>query len=461
MKMKTCNELHVVILAAGQGKRMKSSLPKVLHKLGGKPLLAHVIAVARKLHPKKIHVLYGVDGEKIFKTTMPGDDLHWVLQKKPLGTGHAVLQVLPFIPKAARVLILYGDVPLIKAETLQYLLATTACDSVGILTAEFSDPNGFGRIIRTKSGQGRIKAIIEDKDATSKERAIKEINTGIMLFPGSLLKAFLPLVKRNNAQKEYYLTDAIAFAVANFYKINGVKVDEAQEVFGVNDKVQLVNLERFYQKRQALALLEQGITVIDPMRFDLRGELIVDLDVTFDVNVVLEGSIYIGANSYVGSNCFLRNVKIGKNVLIKPNCVVEDSIIEDDCIIGPFARIRPESRIKAKARIGNFVEVKKSEVGKGTKISHLTYIGDSLIGSNVNIGAGVITVNYDGNNKHKTVIEDGAFIGSDVQLIAPIKIGKDATIGAGSTIVEDAPAKKLTLARARQVTIERWKRKKK
>jgi bifunctional UDP-N-acetylglucosamine pyrophosphorylase / glucosamine-1-phosphate N-acetyltransferase len=447
--------LHIIILAAGKGVRMNSSLPKVLQPLGGKPLLAHVVETAKSLQPKKIHIVYGAGGDQV-KKAFPGDKLNWVQQKKQLGTAHAVSQVLPFLPNNARVLILYGDVPLIKSNTLQKLVAKTAPENLGLLVAKLDNPRGFGRILRDKLGN--VISIIEEKDASLSQKEIKEINTGIMFVKANLLKRSLPRIKPNNAQKEYYLTDLISLATTFDLKITAAFVENSAEIIGVNDKVQLAQLERIYQMHKAHELLQQGVTIIDPMRFDLRGNLHVAKDVTIDINSVFEGEVFIGANSYIGANCFLRNVKIGENVSIKSNCVIEDSIIEDHCLIGPFARIRPESHIKRKAHVGNFVEVKKTTLGEASKANHLTYLGDAEIGKDVNIGAGTITCNYDGVNKYQTIIEDGAFIGSDTQFIAPVRVGKNATIGAGSTIATDAPRNKLTLSRARQVTVPNWRR---
>jgi bifunctional UDP-N-acetylglucosamine pyrophosphorylase/glucosamine-1-phosphate N-acetyltransferase len=449
------NELHVVILAAGKGSRMHSDLPKVLHRLSGTPLIMHVLKTARALNPEKIHVIYGSGGGQVC-AALQDPKINLVEQKEQLGTGHAVMQALPFLPDSARVLILYGDAPLIKKETLSEFINQTSIADFSILIAKLPDPSGFGRIIRDCNGN--ITSIVEEKDADDLQKAIHEVNTGIMLASAHLLKNYLLRIKHQNVQNEYYLTDAISFAVDDGQKITGIAVKEWEEILGINDHFQLAQLERYNQMQIAKELMKQGLTLIDPMRFDLRGELTIGKDVCIDVNNVFEGENNIGDNTRIGSNCYFLNARIGRNVTIKQNCVIEGCIIENDCVVGPFARIRPGSHIKDGAHIGNFVEVKKSTIGFDSKINHLTYIGDTDIGKNVNVGAGTITCNYDGVNKYKTIIEDDVFIGSNTSLIAPVRICKGATIGAGSTIVADAPKEKLTLARAKQVTIENWKR---
>jgi len=451
-------DLHIIILAAGKGTRMRSNLPKVLHRLGGKPLLEHVIRTATAINPKQIHVVYGDGGKQVIEA-LPHINVNWVEQKQQLGTGHAVMQVLPLLPKDSQILILYGDVPLISEQALRDLVLNTPANGLSLMTAELDNPTGFGRIMRDPLGN--IKAIIEHKDATSGQKEIKEINTGIMCTSFAILQNYLPKLNQHNAQGEYYLTDIIAMAVTDKLPITGIVAVTEEEVLGINDHVQLAKLERYYQKQLANDLMHQGLTLLDPARFDLRGELQIGTDVTFDVNVIIEGQVSIGANTTVANNNFLKNVTIGENVEIRPNCVIEDAIIEDNCIIGPFARIRPKSLIKAGAHVGNFVETKNTVLGKNSKANHLTYLGDATIGQNVNVGAGTITCNYDGVNKHQTIIEDGAFIGSDVTLVAPIRIGKNATIGASSCVSCDAPDDKLTVARARQVTIEGWSKPKK
>lgn len=446
--------LSIIILAAGQGKRMKSSLPKVLHPLAGIPLLQRVVTTATALAAKNIYVVYG-NGGGLVREAMQNLPVQWIEQKQQLGTGHAVLQALPQIPDNQTVLILYGDVPLISKKTLQKLLDTAPKIGLGILITERPNPFGYGRILRDV--KEKIIAIVEQKDATAKQRQITEINTGILTAPAKLLKAWLPKLANNNAQKEYYLTDVVAQAVADHCEVVGVLADTLEETQGVNDLCELSKLERYYQQQQAQQLMLQGVTIMDPQRLDVRGELTAAEDVTIDVNVIIEGKVSIGSHSKIGPNTFLRNVQIGKNVEIFPNCVIEDAKIDDGCHIGPFARIRPGSELAKNVHVGNFVEIKKVQLGENSKANHLAYLGDSVIGKNVNIGAGVITCNYDGTAKHVTTIKDGAFIGSDSQLIAPVTIGENAYIGSGSSINKDAPANKLTIARAKQVTIENWK----
>jgi len=448
-------KLHIIILAAGKGVRMHSNLPKVLQPLAGKPLLKHVLESCQALTHEAIHVVYGSHGDELRKA-FSDEKVNWVLQKEQLGTGHAVMQAMPSIPDEVQVLIVYGDVPLITTQTLFSLIQNTPSESMGILVADFQNPSGFGRIIRDL--KGNIISIVEEKDADEKQKSTQEINTGIMLASSTLLNKYLPQVKAQNMQHEYYLTDILALAVLDGHQVFSTKVMKTCEVMGVNDRLQLAELERIYQKETAEKLLHQGATLIDPTRFDVRGEISVDQDVIFDVNVIIEGKVDIGANSQIGANCILSNTQIGKNVVIKANSIIDGAIIEDNAVIGPFARIRPDSIIKKNAHVGNFVEVKKSILGEGSKANHLTYLGDTVVGSKVNIGAGMITCNYDGVNKFKTSIEDGAFIGSNVALVAPVRIGKNATVGAGSTITHDVSAGKLVLARTKQITIENWER---
>lgn len=450
--------LHIVILAAGKGTRMKSNLPKILHQLAGKPLLEHVIKTAQNLHPDKIHVVYG-NGGSLARERLSQYDVNWVEQPKQLGTGHAVMQALPFIEHASRVLILYGDCPLITTATLEQLIREMPRDGVNLLTANFSDPNGLGRIVRDSLGS--IQAIVEHKDATSTQLQFKEINSGLLVTTSKILRSYLPRLHSNNAQGEYYLTDIIAMLVSDHIPINSLITTYPEEVTGVNDNLQLAQLERQYQKNLAADLMRQGLRLIDPARFDLRGDLTCASDVTIDVNAVIEGQVSINTNSIIGPNNFLRNVKIGKNVVIRANCVIEDATIEDSCIIGPFARIRPGTHLEESAHVGNFVEIKNTAVGKRSKANHLSYLGDTIIGDEVNIGAGTITCNYDGADKHQTIIETGVFVGSNTSLVAPVKVGKNAIIGAGSVITQDAPEDKLTIARTQQVTVENWKRKNK
>lgn len=447
--------LSIIILAAGEGKRMKTALPKVLHSFAGIPLLQRVVDTAQELAPKNIYVVYG-NGGGLVRATMQHLNVHWIEQKQQLGTGHAVMQALPAIPENHQILVLYGDVPLISKKTLLKLLEETPKNSLGILIAERTNPFGYGRMLRNETG--KIIAIVEEKDATPKQRKIKEINTGILTTSAKRLKEWLPKLANNNAQKEYYLTDIVGLAVADKCEVVGVIVDSVEETQGVNDRTELARLERYYQQQIARQLMLQGVTLMDPNRIDVRGQLIAEKDVTIDVNVIVEGKVSVGSNSKIGPNTFLRNVEIGKNVEIYANCVLEDAKIEDGCRIGPFARIRPGgSELAKNVHVGNFVEIKKVQLGENSKANHLAYLGDANIGKNVNIGAGVITCNYDGVNKYQTTIKDGAFIGSDSQLIAPVTIGENAYIGSGSTINKDAPPNKLTIARAKQATIENWK----
>lgn len=446
--------LSIVILAAGQGKRMRSDLPKVLHTLGGVTFLERVVNTAQSLNPKQILVVYGNGGAQV-RDEMAHLCVKWVEQKHALGTGHALMQALPHLDKNDRILVLYGDVPLISRKTLEYLLETTPQNALGLLVAEFDDPTGLGRIAR--DAQGNIAAIIEQKDANEVQLKIKEVNTGILTGSVAQFAQWLPKLKNQNSQKEYYLTDVIAMAVASGCAVNGIFASCHQEVRGVNTLSELISLERYYQYNNAQELIAKGVMILDPHRIDIRGTLDIDPDVVIDVNVVMEEKVSIGAHSMIGPNVFLRNVQIGAKVKIEANCVIENAIIEDEAIIGPFARIRPGTHIAKNAHIGNFVEVKNSYIGENTKANHLSYLGDAQLGKNVNIGAGVITVNYDGADKHPTYIKDNAFVGCDSQLIAPVTVGKGAYIAAGSTITQDAPSDQLTIARARQSTIKNWK----
>ncbi len=443
----------IVILAAGQGTRMRSAAPKVLHRLGGKPLLQHVCETAAALSPNRTVIVYGHGGEQV-RRYFAGWPLEWVEQSQQLGTGHAVQQALPFLDRDI-VLVLYGDVPLLRRETLQRLLAAAGENRLALLTVTLADPTGYGRIVRDEGG--RVRRIVEEKDADPEEKTIREVNTGILALPLRRLRDWLARLDNDNAQGEYYLTDVVAMAVADGVAVETVSADP-DEVQGVNDKRQLARLERIYQRRQADALMEQGVTLADPVRFDVRGEVTVGRDVEIDVNVVLEGRVHLGDRVRIGAGTVVRDAEIGDDVEILPHCVIDGVRIGPGCRIGPFARLRPETMLADHVHIGNFVEIKKSRVGAGSKINHLSYVGDSEVGAGVNIGAGTITCNYDGVNKHRTVIEDGAFIGSDTQLVAPVRIGRDATIGAGSTITRDAPEGKLTLSRSPQVTVDDWQR---
>lgn len=450
--------LSIIILAAGKGKRMMSPVPKVMHRLGGVTLLERVVQTAQSLHPKKIHVVYGNGGSDL-PTFLPHLSVNWIFQKEQLGTGHAVLQALPACMDADRVLILYGDVPIISTETLQKLLTETPKNGVCLLVTELEDPTGFGRIVRDH--QDNIVAIVEEKDASRKQRAIKEINTGIVTAPAKFLKTCLPRLSNKNAQHEYYLTDMIAAAVEEGVPLRSVCAMNANEVRGVNDPWQLVTLERYYQLERARALAYTGVTIMDPARLDIRGDVSVAPSAKLDVNVILEGTVKIGAGCEIGPNVIIKNSSLGARVKVFANSIIEGAVIEEECEVGPFARVRSETVLKTKSKIGNFVETKKTVLGENSKASHLTYLGDAVIGKNVNIGAGTITCNYDGVKKWSTEIGDGAFIGSNTSLIAPVEIGKNAMIAAGSAISKTAPAEKLTITRAKQTVVENWKRTKK
>ncbi|MFA5627135.1 MAG: bifunctional UDP-N-acetylglucosamine diphosphorylase/glucosamine-1-phosphate N-acetyltransferase GlmU [Thiohalomonadaceae bacterium] len=446
--------IEAVILAAGQGTRMKSALPKVLHEIGGQPMLARVFQTAKALAAQTIHIVHGHCAELV-RERLVELNANWVLQAEQLGTGHAVAQAMPEVSDDSLVLILYGDVPLIETDTLYKLLAA-ADNGLGLLTVELADATGYGRIVRDASGG--VLRVVEQKDATPAELAIREINTGLLAAPAVQLRDWLARLDNNNAQGEYYLTDIIALAVADGVMINTVQAPDIEQVSGVNDRVQLAAMERALQKRQAQRLMLAGVSLRDPARFDLRGELHAGLDVSIDINVVIEGRVVLGDGVSIGANCILKDVEIGAGTEIRPMSMIESSRIGQHACIGPFARIRPESEIADGAHVGNFVEIKKSIIGVGSKISHLSYIGDTTMGARVNIGAGTITCNYDGANKHRTVIGDDVFIGSATQLVAPVTIHDQATIGAGSTITKDAPAGELSLSRSKQMTISGWRR---
>jgi bifunctional UDP-N-acetylglucosamine pyrophosphorylase/glucosamine-1-phosphate N-acetyltransferase len=446
--------LNVVILAAGQGKRMHSALPKVLHPLAGKPLLAHVIATARELKPARICIVYGYGGERV-PDAVRGEGLVFVEQQPQLGTGHALQQALPHLDQRASTLVLYGDVPLIAAETLAAFTAGEAA-RLKILTVEIDDPRGYGRIVR--NAKGAITAIVEERDATQKQRRIREINTGIMLLPGKRLAGWLARLSNRNAQREYYLTEVVALALKDRVKVESCAPHHDWEIIGVNSKQQLAQLERTYQAHTATRLLEAGVTLADPMRIDVRGELRCGQDVRIDVNCVFEGVVEIGDGAEIGANCVLRNTAVGAATRIEPFSMIDDAIIGTSCRIGPYARIRPGTRLAQEVHIGNFVEVKASTVGAGSKANHLAYVGDASVGRNVNIGAGTITCNYDGANKHRTVIEDDVQIGSDVQLVAPVTVGAGATIGAGTTVWENTPQGGLVINPKVQQHRPGWKR---
>jgi len=446
--------LEIIILAAGQGTRMRSALPKVLHPVGGRPMLAHVIDTARQLEPSAIHVVYGHGGEQV-RACIDDESIHWVKQERQLGTGHAVEQAMPAVKPGATVMVLYGDVPLITVDTLRELLQAIE-GGIGLLTVELAEPFGYGRIVRDNAGN--VQAIVEQKDATDEQLAITEGNTGILACDGDRLRGWLQQLDNDNAQGEFYLTDVIGLAVADGLTVHASVVSDVDEVAGVNDRLQLSHIERRYQRRLAEQLMREGVTLIDPARFDLRGRVQTGHDVIIDVGVVLEGEVVLGDRVRIGANCVLRDVMIGEDVVIEPMSVIEQATIASECTIGPFARIRPGTELATGARVGNFVEIKNSVIGRASKINHLSYIGDTTMGDKVNIGAGTITCNYDGANKHRTEIGDNAFIGSDSQLVAPVSIGKGATIGAGSTITRDAPDEALTLSRSGQKSIKGWKR---
>ena len=446
--------LHVVILAAGEGKRMKSSLPKVLQKIAGQPMLAHVIATARALQPAGIHVVYGHGGEAVRRAFDGQADVDWAEQAERLGTGHALQQAMPNVPPAARVLVLYGDVPLIAVETLQRLLA--APGRIGVLVADLPDPSGYGRIVR--DAEGRVGRIVEHKDADAVQRAIRTVNTGILVADGEPLRRWLEYLDNDNVQGEYYLTDVFAAAAAEFTAAEMVHVHDPIEVEGANDPWQLAQLERAWQHRAARALCTAGARLADPARIDIRGTVSVGSDVEIDVDVVLEGRVELADGVRIGPFCRIKDVKLGPGTEVRAHCDLDGVVVQGAATIGPFARLRPGTVLADGVHIGNFVETKNAALGVSSKANHLSYLGDAVIGSGVNVGAGTITCNYDGANKSTTTIEDGVFIGSNSSLVAPVTIGKGATIGAGSVITRHAPAEQLTVARARQSTVDGWQR---
>ncbi len=446
--------MNVVILAAGMGKRMQSDLPKVLHALGGKPLLSHVIDTARQLSPSRCCVIYGHGGDAV-PSRLASDDLHFVLQDPQLGTGHAVMQAVPVLNDDEPTLVLYGDVPLTSTSTLKTLAATAGKDKLAVLTIELDDPTGYGRIVREHQ---RIVRIVEQKDADDNERAIREVNTGILVAPTRKLKEWLSRLSNDNAQREYYLTDIIAQAVRDGVPVESSQPAHVWETLGVNSKVQLAELERIHQNNIASQLLEQGVTLADPARIDVRGSLRCGRDVMIDVNCVFEGDVELGEHVQIGANCVIRNARIAAGTQIKPFTHIEDARIGAESQIGPYARLRPGTVLADDVHVGNFVEIKNSQFGAHSKANHLAYVGDATVGQRVNIGAGTITCNYDGAHKHRTIIEDDAFIGSDTQLVAPVTVGRGATLGAGTTLTKDAPADSLTVSRARQTSIAGWQR---
>ncbi len=448
------SDFSVVILAAGQGTRMKSDLPKVLHPLTGKAMLRYIIETAQQLKPQHIYVVIGHQAEFI-QQQLSDVDVTWIQQREQLGTGHAVMQVLPHLQNEQRLLILLGDTPLITVATLQHLLVITGEEESGLLTVQRDNPAGLGRIIRDE--KQNLCAIVEEKEASPAQKNIKEINTGIMVLPVRHLRRWLPALKQNNSQQEYYLTDIISMAVNEGIQFRSAQPQEDIEVGSVNDRKQLAQLEREKQKQYAISLMEQGVTLLDPARLDIRGDVQIAADVTIDVNVILSGKVTIGKGSHIGPNVVIKDSIIGENTVIHSHCDIDGAQIGKDCQVGPFARLRPATTIADEGKIGNFVETKNISLGKASKANHLTYLGDATIGEHVNIGAGTITCNYDGVSKHHTEIEDGAFIGSNTALVAPVKIGENATIAAGSTITKEAPAGQLTVARARQVSLT-WER---
>ncbi len=447
--------LHVIILAAGEGKRMKSLLPKVLQPIAGRPMLAHVVAAARELGAAGVHVVYGHGGDQVRAAFAQDTALQWAEQARQLGTGHAVQQAMPHVPVQARVLVLYADVPLITVATLQRLLAAGG-ERAAVLTETLADPTGYGRVVL--DGNGDVQAIVEHKDADEIQRAVRLVNTGVIAAPAASLRHWLGRLGNDNAQGEYYLTDIFAMARAEGHPAAQVGCDEAGEAEGANDPVQLARLERAFQLRAAQALMRQGVRMADPARFDQRGDVQAGMDVELDVSVVLEGQVRLGEGVRIGPFCRLRNVDLAAGTVVNAHCDLDGVVTHGACSIGPFARLRPGTELAEGVHIGNFVETKKARLGRGAKANHLSYLGDAEIGAAVNIGAGTITCNYDGVNKATTTIGDGAFIGSNSSLVAPVEIGEDATIGAGSVITRAAPAGKLTVARGRQQTIALWQR---
>ena len=446
--------LSTIILAAGQGTRMRSDLPKVLQALAGRPLLGHVLDCAAALGADDVCVVYGHGGETV-KNAFPDRSLRWTLQSEQLGTGHALQQAMPDTPDENRVLVLFGDVPLLTPATCQRLLDETPAGDVAVLTVDMADPTGYGRIIREGS---KVSCIVEEKDAGPDERAVREINTGVLVAPADKLRGWLAGLGNDNAQGEYYLTDAIAMAVNDGVDVHGIKADSWTEVMGINDKKQLAEAERALQARLVEELMQQGVGFADPARVDIRGTLHCGKDVFIDVNAVFEGDVELGDGVKIESNNLVRDSRLGAGTLVHSNCHIEGADTGNECEIGPFARLRPGARLANNVKVGNFVEIKKSTVADGSKVNHLTYIGDTEIGTGVNVGAGTITCNYDGVNKHKTTIGDGAFIGSGVELVAPVKVGAGATIGAGSTITKEVGEDQLVLERARQKAVPGWKK---
>ena len=448
--------MNIVILAAGHGSRMQSAIPKVLHRLGGRPLLAYVVDTARALNPSIICVVYGYGGDAVPRRMQAeSQGVTWVKQEPQLGTGHALMQAAPHLDERVPTLVLYGDVPMIGVETLRKLAAAAGGSDFGILTVNLENPSGYGRIVRRA---GTIVGIVEEKDASESERTITEVNTGVIIAPTARLNSWLSRLSDNNAQREYYLTDVVAMAANDGMRIGSAQPANSWETSGVNSKAQLAELERLRRGQEAQILMERGVTLLDPARIDIRGNLACGRDCEIDVNCVFEGEVVLADRVSIGPNCVLRNVHVASDTRIEAFCHLDDAQIGSNCRIGPYARLRPGTALAKEVHIGNFVEVKASNVGEGSKANHLAYIGDSDVGRNVNVGAGTITCNYDGVYKHRTVIEDDVFIGSDTQLVAPVRVGRGATLGAGTTLTQDAPAGQLTLSRSRQITIANWSR---
>ena len=447
--------LHVIILAAGQGTRMKSDLPKVLQPLAGRPLLAHVLGRALGLGAHATHVVYGHGGDAV-PASFPDADVKWVLQSEQLGTGHAVAQAMPAIPDDATVLVLYGDVPLIEAATLRPLVDKARTGRLALLGVRLDDPAGYGRLVRDAAG--RVVRIVEEKDASESELSVNEVNTGIMAAPAKRLRGWLAGLSSENAQGEYYLTDVVAMAVADGVTVEAMLAPTVAEVLGINDREQLAALETTLRRRVTGAMMARGVTLVDPARVDVRGRIDCGRDVHIDINAIFEGVVELGDRVSIGPNALIRNSRLGAGCRVLANTIIEDADIGPDCELGPFARLRPGTELARGVKVGNFVEIKKSRLGEDSKVNHLSYVGDAEIGTRVNVGAGTITCNYDGANKHRTVIGDDAFIGSNTALVAPVEIGRGATVGAGSTLSKDAPAGELTVARGRQTTVRGWKR---
>lgn len=447
-------KLSVVILAAGKGTRMYSDLPKVLHKIAGKPMVKHVIDTAKQLNAAQIHLIYG-HGADLLKQRLADEPVNWVFQAEQLGTGHAMQQAAPFFADDENILMLYGDAPLITTETLQKLIAAKPENGIALLTVNLENPTGYGRIIRQ---DGNVTAIVEQKDANAEQLKITEVNTGVMVSDGASFKKWLARLDNNNAQGEYYMTDVIGLANQDGFKVVAVQATDMMEVEGANNRLQMAALERYFQRKQAQKLLLAGVSLTDPERFDLRGELEHGKDVEIDINVIIEGNVRLGNRVKIGAGCVLKNVEIADDVEIKPYSVLENAVVGEKAAIGPFSRLRPGAELAAETHVGNFVEIKQAKVGKGSKINHLTYIGDAEIGRDCNIGAGVITCNYDGANKFKTVIGDNVFVGSDSQLIAPVTIADNVTVAAGATVTDNVEAGELVISRVRQRHIPNWKR---